>query len=67
MKKYCIEYELKGTGYLTFSADSEEEAEEEFYRIICGDKPQIEENAWIDADTIYDIEYSSDILETEEE
>ena len=43
MREYRIKYEIKGTGYLTFVANSAEEAEEEFDRISCGDKPQIEE------------------------
>jgi hypothetical protein len=67
MKEYNIKYELKGTGYLTFSADNAEEAEEEFYRIMCGDRPQIEENDWIDSDVIYDVEYDCEILKTKEE
>jgi hypothetical protein len=67
MKEYNITYELRGRGQLTFSADSAEEAEEEFYRIMCGDKPLIEENDWIDSDVIYDVEYDNEILKTTEE
>lgn len=67
MKEYKIRYKLTGTGCLVFRADSAEEAEEEFYRIMCGDSVQKEENEWIDDDIIYDVEYENEILETEEE
>lgn len=67
MRKYRIKYEIKGTGYLVFTANSEEEAEEEFYRALCGDDLEIEDNAWINNDVIYDIEWDTDILETKEE
>lgn len=67
MKEYTIKYKLEGTGYLTFMANSEEEAEEEFDRIICGDKPQIEDNDWITDNIIYDLEWNSKILNTREE
>ena len=67
MREYNIKYELKSTGCLTFVANSAEEAEEEFYRIMGGDKPQIEDNEWIDQDVIYDLEWNDEILETREE
>lgn len=44
-----------------------EEAEEEFDRISCGDKPQIEDNEWITDEEIYDLEWDIRILDTEEE
>ena len=67
MKEYRIKYKVTGVGELVFSANSAEEAEEEFYRIMCGDAPQIEENEWIDNDIIYDVEYDDEILDTREE
>lgn len=67
MRKYRIKYEIKGTGYLVFTANSEEEAEEEFDRISCGDKPKIEDNEWITDEEIYDLEWDVRILDTEEE
>lgn len=67
MRKYRIKYEIKGTGYLIFTANSEEEAEEEFDRISCGDNPQIEDNEWITDEKIYDLEWDVRILDTEEE
>jgi hypothetical protein len=70
MKEYNIKYELKGTGCLTFVANSAEEAEEEFDRIMCGDKPQIEDNEWITDDVIYDLEWNLwdvEVLDTREE
>lgn len=67
MREYGIKYKIKGTGYLTFMANSAEEAEEEFDRIMCGDKPQIEDNEWIDQDVIYDLEWDDEIIDVEEE
>lgn len=67
MKEYRVKYKIEGTGYLVFRANSEEEAEEEFDRILGGDKPQIEDNEWIDNDVIYDLEWDNKILETREE
>lgn len=67
MRKYRIKYKIEGTGYLVFTANSEEEAEEEFDRISCGDKPQIEDNEWITDEEIYDLEWDVRILDTEEE
>jgi hypothetical protein len=67
MKEYSVKYGISGTGYLTFVANSAEEAEAEFDRIMCGDKPQIEDNEWIDQDIIYDLEWNDEILETREE
>lgn len=58
---------LKAQGYLVFTANSEEEAEEEFDRISCGDKPKIEDNEWITDEEIYDLEWDVRILDTEEE
>jgi len=66
MKEYSIRYELRGTGCLTFRANSAEEAEEEFDRALCGDPLEIEDNAWIDNDVIYDIEWDTEILKTTE-
>lgn len=67
MREYRIKYEIKGTGYLVFTANSEKEAEEEFDRISCGDKPKIEDNEWITDEEIYDLEWDVRILDTEEE
>lgn len=67
MKEYRIKYKLESTGYLIFKANSAEEAEDEFDRILCGDKPQIEDNEWITDDVIYDLEWDSEILDTREE
>lgn len=67
MKEYRVKYEIRGTGYLVFKANSAEEAEEEFYRISCGDKPQIEENEWITSDKLYVLKDDVEILDTIEE
>jgi hypothetical protein len=67
MKEYSVKYKIKGTGELVFMANSEEEAEEEFYRIMGGDEPQIEDNSWINQDVIFDLEWDEEILETREE
>lgn len=67
MKEYSVKYKIEGTGYLNIVANSEEEAEEEFYRALCGDDLEIEDNTWIDNDVIYDIEWNTDILDTREE
>lgn len=67
MKEYSVKYKLKGIGELVFMANSKEEAEEEFYRIMCGDEPQIKDNTWIDQGVIFDLEWDNDILDTREE
>lgn len=67
MKEYSIKYELKGTGFLNIVANSAEEAEEEFYRALCGDDLEIEDNEWINQDVIYDLEWYDEILDTREE
>lgn len=67
MKEYSIKYKIKSTGYLTFMANSKEEAKEEFYRIMGGDEPEIEDNSWINQDVIFNLEWDEEILETREE
>jgi hypothetical protein len=67
MKEYTVKYKIESTGYLTFKANSAEEAEEEFERALCGDDLQIEDNMWIDNDTIYDLEWDVEVLDTREE
>ena len=67
MREYTIKYKLKATGRLAFKANSAEEAEEEFDRILCGDEPQIEDNEWITDDVIYDLEWDNEIIDVEEE
>lgn len=66
MREYTIEYKLKGKGSLTFTANSAEEAEEEFGRIMCGDSPEIEANKWIDQTTIFNLEWYDEILDVTE-
>lgn len=64
MKEYTVRYKLEGVGRLTFMANSAEEAEKEFNRIMCGDRSEIEQNRWIDQDVIYDVEWDDEILST---
>lgn len=69
LKEYKVLYEIK-TYYpakIIIEAENEEEAEEEFNRILCGDEPKYDENAWIDVDTIYDVEWVTDVVNVEEE
>lgn len=37
MATYTVKYKIKGTGYLQFEANSEEEAREEFDKALCGE------------------------------
>lgn len=58
---------LKAQGILFLQQIAREEAEEEFDRISCGDKPKIEDNEWLTTDELYDLENDVEILETIEE
>ena len=63
MKEYKVAYELKGRGYITVTAENEEDAMEEIERVFCGDLPKHDENSWIDNDILWDIEWNTtDVL-----
>lgn len=66
MATYTVKYKIKGTGYLQFEANSEEEAREEFDRVLCGEECQNEANNWIDQDVVYDLEWDNEILDVNE-
>ena len=66
MATYTVKYKIKGTGYLQFEADSEEEAREEFDRVLCGEECKNEENSWIDQDVVYDLEWDDEVLDVSE-
>lgn len=66
MTTYTVKYKIKGTGYLQFEADSEEEAKQEFYAALEGVECCNEANSWIDQDTVYDVEWNSEILDVSE-
>lgn len=66
MPMYQVKYKIKGTGYLQFEADSEEEAEQEFYAALEGEECCNEANSWIDQDTVYDVEWNGEILDVSE-
>ena len=67
MKEYCVEYKIKGTGYLTVYANSEEEARSEIENVFGGDPPEIEENSWIDQDVVWDLEWDTETINAVEE
>lgn len=67
MKKYNVKYELKGYGYITVTAEDENDAMNEIDRIFCHDEPRHEENDWIDDDTLWDIEWTTtDVIDANE-
>lgn len=66
MATYTVKYRIKGTGYLQFEANSEEEAEQEFYAALAGAECCNEANSWIDQDTVYDVEWNDEILDVSE-
>ena len=67
MKEYRVKYKLKGYGYITVTANDEDDAMEEIDRVFCGDKPKHEENDWIDDDTLWDIEWTTtDVIDAVE-
>lgn len=66
MATYTVKYKIKGTGYLQFEANSEEEAEQEFYAAFAGAECCNEENSWIDQDVVYDLEWDDEILDVSE-
>lgn len=66
MATYTVKYKIKGTGYLQFEANSEEEAEQEFYRALCNEECKNEENSWIDQDVVYDLEWDDEVLDVNE-
>lgn len=59
MKEYSVKYKLKGYGYITVTANNEDDAMNEIDRIFCGDEPRHDENSWIDDDTLWDIEWTT--------
>jgi hypothetical protein len=59
MKEYTVKYELKGYGYITVTADDEDDAMDEINRVFCGENPKYEDNDWIDEDALWDIEWST--------
>lgn len=66
MATYTVKYKIKGTGYLQFEANSKEEAEEEFDRVLCGEECQNEANDWINQDVVYDLEWDEEVLDVSE-
>lgn len=66
MATYTVKYKIKGTGYLQFEANSEEEAEQEFYRALSNEECENEDNSWIDQDVVYDLEWDDEILDVNE-
>lgn len=66
MATYTVKYKIKGTGYLQFEANSEEEAEQEFYRAFCNEECENEDNSWIDQDVVYDLEWDEEVLNVSE-
>lgn len=67
MKQYCVEYEIKGKGYLVVEADSKEEAMSEIENVFAGDPPENEENSWIDQDVVWDLEWDTETVDAVEE
>ena len=59
MKEYTVKYELKGYGYITVTAEDEDDAKNEIDRFFCNDEPRHKENDWIDDDTLWDIEWTT--------
>lgn len=59
MKEYSVKYELKGYGYITITAENENDAMDEIDRIVCGENPKHEDNVWIDDDVLWDIEWDT--------
>ena len=66
MAIYKVRYQIKGTGYLQFEANSEEEAEREFYRTLSNEECKSEENSWIDQDAVYNVEWDEEVLDVSE-
>jgi hypothetical protein len=66
MATYTVKYKIKGTGYLQFEANSEEEAREEFDRVLCGEECQNEANDWINQDVVHDLEWDEEVLNVSE-
>jgi hypothetical protein len=62
MKEYSVKYKLKGYGYITVTADDEDDAMDEINLIFEGEKPKHEDNDWINDDVLWDIEW--DTVET---
>lgn len=67
MKEYCVEYEIKGKGFLVVKANSEEEAMSEIESIFMKDSPKIEDNQWIDEDVVWDLEWDTETVDATEE
>lgn len=67
MKEYCVEYTIKGRGYLVVMADNEEEAMSEIENVFGGDPPENEENQWIDQDVVWDLEWDCETVNAVEE
>ena len=62
MKEYKVKYTLKPiVAEICVLAESEEEAQEEIERVFRGEAPQRDENFWIDQDTLWDVEWYTDV------
>ena len=62
MKEYKVVYSLKPiAAEIRVLAESKEEAQEEIERVFRGGEPQREENLWIDRDTLWDVEWYTDV------
>jgi len=59
MKEYRVKYKIKGYGYITVTANDENDAMDEIDRVFCGDIPKHDENSWIYDDTLWDIEWDT--------
>ena len=66
MKEFRVKYRVYGDGYIRLMAENYKDAENEVYNVLCGNEPRHEENAWLDEDTLYDVEYNSEIIESHE-
>lgn len=67
MKEYKVKYTLKPVVAEIFvMAESEEEAQEEIERVFRGEAPQRDENFWIDQNTLWDVEWYTDVEDVTE-
>ena len=59
LKEYVINYDVSTytPACVRIMANSKEEAEEEFDRIVDGENVKHKANRWIDMDTIFDVEW----------
>lgn len=67
MKRYEVSYTLKSSySTIVVEAESKEEAMEEIERVFEGEKPKHNENAWIDEETLWNCEWSTEVKKAEE-